>query len=91
MPEQHDHNDESTNSVQRLKRIDDICLKFEAQWRSGDEPKIEIFLEGVDESIRDSLLTLPGDTIVHTGHGDTTVIDDERERVLDRMAELGLS
>lgn len=49
----------------------------------SDEPTIL-------RSIRDRLLTLPGDTIVHTGHGDTTVIDDERERVMDRMAELGV-
>lgn len=49
----------------------------------SDEPTIL-------RSIRDRLLTLPGDTIVHTGHGDTTVIDDERERVLDRIAELGI-
>ena len=47
----------------------------------SDEPTIL-------RSIRDRLLTLPGDTIVHTGHGDTTVIDDERERVMDRIAEL---
>lgn len=50
----------------------------------SDEPTIL-------RSIRDHLLTLPGDTIVHTGHGDTTVIDHERARVLDRIAELGLS
>lgn len=50
----------------------------------SDEPTIL-------RSIRDHLLTLPGDTIVHTGHGDTTVIDDERQRVLDRMNELGLT
>ncbi|MDW3217275.1 MAG: MBL fold metallo-hydrolase [Acidimicrobiales bacterium] len=50
----------------------------------SDEPTIL-------RSIRDRLLTLPGDTIVHTGHGDTTVIDDERPRVLDRIAELGLT
>ncbi len=50
----------------------------------SDEPTIL-------RSIRDHLLTLPGDTIVHTGHGDTTVIDDERERVLDRISELGLT
>lgn len=49
----------------------------------SDEPTIL-------RSIRDRLLTLPGDTIVHTGHGDTTVIDDERERVMDRIAELGV-
>jgi glyoxylase-like metal-dependent hydrolase (beta-lactamase superfamily II) len=28
-------------------------------------------------SIRDRLLTLPPDTVVHTGHGDTTTIGDE--------------
>jgi glyoxylase-like metal-dependent hydrolase (beta-lactamase superfamily II) len=28
-------------------------------------------------SIRDRLLTLPADTVVHTGHGDTTTIGDE--------------
>jgi len=50
----------------------------------SDEPTIL-------RSIRDQLLTLPGDTIVHTGHGDTTVIDDELDRVLDRIAELGIN
>ncbi len=49
----------------------------------SDEPTIL-------RSIRDRLLNLPGDTVVHTGHGDTTAIDDERERVLDRIAELGV-
>jgi len=29
------------------------------------------------ESIRDRLLTLPGATVVHTGHGDSTTIADE--------------
>jgi glyoxylase-like metal-dependent hydrolase (beta-lactamase superfamily II) len=46
--------------------------------------------ETILRSIRDRLLTLPGHTIVHTGHGDSTTIDEERERVLDRAAELGL-
>ena len=41
-------------------------------------------------SIRDFLLTLPGETIVHTGHGDSTTIEAERRTVLDRIAELGL-
>ena len=49
----------------------------------SDEPTIL-------RSIRDRLLTLPGDTTVHTGHGDTTTIDDERQRVIDRITELGL-
>ncbi|MFF8845605.1 MBL fold metallo-hydrolase [Streptomyces sp. NPDC015127] len=29
------------------------------------------------ESIRDRLLTLPGETVVHTGHGDTTTVGAE--------------
>jgi glyoxylase-like metal-dependent hydrolase (beta-lactamase superfamily II) len=29
------------------------------------------------DSIRDRLLTLPPDTVVRTGHGDTTTIGDE--------------
>ena len=49
----------------------------------SDEPTIL-------RSIRDRLLVLPAGTTVHTGHGENTTIGAERERVLDRMAELGL-
>ncbi len=49
----------------------------------SDEPTIL-------RSIRDRLLTLPDHTVVHTGHGDSTTIGDERERVLARAAELGI-
>jgi glyoxylase-like metal-dependent hydrolase (beta-lactamase superfamily II) len=41
-------------------------------------------------SIRDRLLTLPDDTIVHTGHGDSTTIGAERDGVLARAEELGV-
>ena len=49
----------------------------------SDEPTIL-------RSIRDRLLSLPDHTIVHTGHGDSTTIGAERERVLARAGELGL-
>ncbi len=49
----------------------------------SDEPTIL-------HSIRDRLLTLPDHTVVHTGHGDSTTIGAERERVLARAAELGV-
>ncbi len=49
----------------------------------SDEPTIL-------RSIRDRLLALPDHTVVHTGHGDSTTIGDERERVMARAAELGL-
>lgn len=49
----------------------------------SDEPTIL-------RSIRDRLLTLPDHTIVHTGHGESTTIVDERNRVLDRATELGI-
>ncbi len=49
----------------------------------SDEPTIL-------RSIISELLTLPDETIVHTGHGDTTTIGAERETVMDRAAELGV-
>ena len=49
----------------------------------SDEPTIL-------RSIRDCLLTLPGATIVHVGHGASTTIGDERQGILDRIAELGI-
>ena len=49
----------------------------------SDEPTIL-------RSIRDRLLSLPDHTVVHTGHGDSTTIGAERERVLARAAELGV-
>ena len=41
-------------------------------------------------SIRDRLLTLPDETVVHTGHGETTTIGAERAGVVERAAELGV-
>jgi glyoxylase-like metal-dependent hydrolase (beta-lactamase superfamily II) len=50
----------------------------------SDEPTIL-------RSIRDVLLALPDHTIVHTGHGESTTIGAERDGVLARVAELGLT
>ena len=47
----------------------------------SDEPTIV-------RSIRDVLLALPDQTIVHTGHGDSTTIGAERQGVLARAADL---
>ena len=49
----------------------------------SDEPTIV-------RSIRDALLALPDQTIVHTGHGDSTTIGAERQGVLARAADLGI-
>ena len=49
----------------------------------SDEPTIL-------RSIRDTLLALPDHTVVHTGHGHSTTIAGDRDRVLARAAELGL-
>jgi len=49
----------------------------------SDEPTIL-------RSIIDRLLTLPSETVVHTGHGDTTTIGAERDTVMARAAELDL-
>ncbi len=49
----------------------------------SDEPTIVA-------SIRGQLLSLSDETIVHTGHGDTTTIGAERPGVLARAEELGI-
>ncbi|MEC4014789.1 MBL fold metallo-hydrolase [Streptomyces sp. H27-D2] len=38
------------------------------------------------DSIRDRLLTLPGETVVRTGHGDSTTIGDEAPRLAEWIA-----
>ncbi|WP_227996861.1 MBL fold metallo-hydrolase [Nocardia australiensis] len=38
------------------------------------------------DSIRDRLLTLPDETVVHTGHGDTTTIGAEKPALADWIA-----
>lgn len=50
----------------------------------SDEPTIL-------RSIISKLLTLPPETIVHTGHGDSTTIGAERDTVVARAAELGVA
>jgi glyoxylase-like metal-dependent hydrolase (beta-lactamase superfamily II) len=50
----------------------------------SDEPTIM-------RSIVGSLLTLPDETIVHTGHGENTTIGAERAGVLARAAEFGIA
>ncbi len=49
----------------------------------SDEPTIL-------RSIRDVLLGLPDETIVHTGHGESTTVGAERAGVLDRAAALDI-
>ena len=50
----------------------------------SDEPTIL-------RSIISKLLSLPPETVVHTGHGDSTTIGAERDTVVARAAELGLT
>lgn len=50
----------------------------------SDEPTIL-------RSIISKLLTLPPETVVHTGHGDSTTIDAEHDTVLERATQLGLT
>ncbi len=37
--------------------------------------------EEIVESIRERVFALPGETVVHTGHGEDTVLDAEKERM----------
>ena len=49
----------------------------------SDEPTIVA-------SIRDRLLALPDETVVHTGHGESTTIGAEREGIEAKAVELGV-
>jgi len=49
----------------------------------SDEPTIV-------RSIRDVLLALADETVVHTGHGESTTIGAERDGVLERARQLGV-
>ncbi len=49
----------------------------------SDEPTIL-------RSIISKLLELPPETVVHTGHGDSTTVGAERDTVMARAAELGV-
>ncbi|MGI9031948.1 MAG: MBL fold metallo-hydrolase, partial [Ilumatobacteraceae bacterium] len=49
----------------------------------SDEPTIV-------RSIRDWLLAMPDETVVHTGHGESTTIGDERPTIEAKAAELGV-
>ena len=49
----------------------------------SDEPTIVA-------SIRDRLLALPDETVVHTGHGESTTIGAEREGIEAKADELGV-
>ena len=54
------------------------------QRRPGrDRPLVQRPRTLIVASIRARLLTLPDDTVVHTGHGDDTTIGAERENVTD--------
>jgi glyoxylase-like metal-dependent hydrolase (beta-lactamase superfamily II) len=50
----------------------------------SDEPTIL-------RSIVSKLLALPPQTVIHTGHGDSTTIGDEYDTVMARAAELGVA
>ena len=50
----------------------------------SDEPTIV-------RSIMAKLLALPPETVVHTGHGDSTTIGAEHDTVMSRAADLGLT
>jgi serine/threonine protein kinase len=45
-----------TEALARLRRIDRICLRFEALWRQGQRPRLEEFLDSAEPAERPELL-----------------------------------
>src|SRR5690349_19543248 len=41
-----------SNSVDGAKQIDELCDRFESQWRAGKRPRIEDFLAAAPEELR---------------------------------------
>ena len=42
--------------MSRRERVDKVCDEFEQQWRAGQEPQIETFVDKADAADRDLLL-----------------------------------
>ena len=57
-------------------------------WTTVSGGRVSSF-DTILRSIVSQLLTLPPETIVHTGHGESTTIGAERSGVMERAAELG--
>ncbi|MBC8875844.1 MAG: hypothetical protein H8E44_40985, partial [Planctomycetes bacterium] len=51
----HDPNAKPVD-VTQLERIDEICDRFEAEWKAGNRPQIEDYLSSVPEDHRGELL-----------------------------------
>jgi len=45
-----------TRSLSQEERLDRLCDQFEQQWKAGQNPKIEAFLDRAEEGDRDDLL-----------------------------------
>src|SRR5262249_16748472 len=43
-------------ALERARRADEVCLRFEAAWREGGQPRIEDFLAAAPEPERPGLL-----------------------------------
>jgi hypothetical protein len=57
--------------------LTDVHPRHAVSGRPGRHGTVVLSFGTIIESIRDKLLTLPGDTTVHTGHGDFTTIGAE--------------
>jgi WD40 repeat protein len=62
--------------------IDRICDQFEASWKAGTRPRLEIYLAGADESIRAELLTelLALELIYRRAAGEQPELEEYRSR-----------
>jgi WD40 repeat protein len=43
--------------IDQVRRIDEVCRRFEADWREGHQPRVEDYLDGVSEEGRVALRT----------------------------------
>jgi WD40 repeat protein/serine/threonine protein kinase len=84
----------SSNLRERLRGIDERCGRYEADWRARRKPRIEDYLEGVEEATQRRTLWLELvllDLVLRREAGEDPTLEDDWLRDPDRAVLLELS
>src|SRR5262245_46746471 len=82
--------DDGTSHSELTQRVEEACDRFEADWRGGQRPRIEEFLNSVPEAERGGLLRhlLALELAYRKLHGEHPAVDQYRARFPDAEATL---
>src|SRR5262249_8487391 len=73
---------ENTAALSELQRIDGLCDEFEEAWQKGEPPRLEDYLEKVQESQRPALLLqlLKMELELRVKAGEQVTVEEYQER-----------